>query len=58
MLQYLSNIVIKLYEDLRANPDDPNRFRIEISVSDGIQLTYPPDNEPKSLPISENIHIT
>lgn len=55
MLQYLSNIVIKLYEDLQAKPDDPARFRLELSVSDGTHLTYPPTNDPQ--PVSENIHI-
>lgn len=38
MLEYLSNIVIKLYEDLSANINDPNRFRVELSVSDGILM--------------------
>ncbi|CAD8165624.1 unnamed protein product [Paramecium pentaurelia] len=55
MLQYLSNIVIKLYEDLSSEKEDPNRFRIELSVSDGIQMQFPIDKN--MLPKSDNIHI-
>jgi inositol hexakisphosphate/diphosphoinositol-pentakisphosphate kinase len=36
MLKYLSKIVIKLYEDLSLSSEDINRFRIELTVSDGV----------------------
>jgi len=40
-LHYLSHIVIKLFENLNAKDDDPARFRLEISVSDGFPTDYP-----------------
>jgi len=35
---YLSHILFKLYEDLHADTEDPNRFRLEIMVSPGCAL--------------------
>ena len=32
-LSYLSHIEFRLYEDLKATADNPNRFRLELAVS-------------------------
>ncbi len=35
MMDYLSQIVFKLFEDLNADQNDPKRFKLEICVSPG-----------------------
>ena len=37
-LDYLSHIMIRLYENLNADHEDPNRFRLEIMLSQGCNM--------------------
>jgi len=37
-LDYLSHVMIRLYENLNANHEDPNRFRLEIMLSQGCKI--------------------
>jgi len=37
-LDYLSHIMIRLYENLNAKQEDPNRFRLEIMLSQGCKM--------------------
>jgi inositol hexakisphosphate/diphosphoinositol-pentakisphosphate kinase len=37
-LDYLSHIMIRLYENLNAKQEDPNRFRLEIMFSQGCKM--------------------
>ena len=40
-MSYLSHIEFRLYENFEANQDDPNRFRVEISVSPNYSKNNP-----------------
>eukprot|EP01017_Pseudomicrothorax_dubius_P043427 TRINITY_DN7230_c0_g1_i1.p1 TRINITY_DN7230_c0_g1~~TRINITY_DN7230_c0_g1_i1.p1 ORF type:complete len:242 (-),score=47.44 TRINITY_DN7230_c0_g1_i1:84-809(-) len=60
-LDYLSQIVIRLFENLNHKSDDPDRFRLEILVNPG--CTVQPnkieeyDNSDHSVPLSQYIDI-
>jgi len=48
LLGYLTHIVFRLFENLKADPNDPQRFRLEICVSKGSEHNIKYDkNYPK-----------
>jgi len=56
-MDYLSNITIRLYENLNAAPEDPNRFRLEILVSRGCDMEKAREEDIKKhiVPIAPHI---
>ncbi|KAL4488441.1 hypothetical protein ABPG72_013009 [Tetrahymena utriculariae] len=56
-LQYLSHILFRLYENLHADTNDPERFRLELSVSPGCQHNPEINDDTHTTPVKPLISI-